>query len=265
MKRTMKRLKLSLIITLAVILLASGLGAGYAAINEQKEDSSTEALPDFLLRLSEYLSKGNASELARIRHQMIEQEKVNQERIESTKGAVLTFSPPDGGTLLYWPPWYSFLQTIEYTSPPEPYGYIEYASRMTGGQDNSYAHLHTDDWNHDYGNPQGGEAFAAGYMYRNLAGGDIYVRCRRGPHSANRPPWEDYVIVYTSNNINGPWDYRGYRQVPSYSATDLYIGTTYSTFSCMAIMCWTPPPYPIYCDPLYNCVQIDNVLTAYIY
>jgi hypothetical protein len=263
----MKRIKIPLIITFAVILLASNLsGYATAAINKQKEESSNEVLPDFLLRLSEYLSKGNTTELAQIRSQMIEQEKVNRDRIKSTNGAVLNFSPR-GGTLLSWPPWYSFMQTVEYTSHPESYGYIEYATRMTGGQDNSYAHLHTDGWNENYENPMGGEAFAAGYMYRNVGSGDIYVRCRRGPHSGNRPPWQDYVIVYTSSNINGPWQYRGYAQVPSYSATDLYIGTTYSLFSCISVMCWTPPPYP---DPYpypdyFNCVEVDNVLTAYIY
>lgn len=262
MKRTMKRMKLSLIfITFAVIMLASSLAVGYvnAAINEQKEDSSTVALPDFLLRLSEYLSKGNKSELARIRHQMIEQEKVNRERIASTRGAVLTFSPSDDA-LLSGPPIYSFLLEVVKTSPWEPYGYIEYAYRMTGGQDNSYAHLHTTDWNHDYGNPQGGEAFAAGYMYRYSGQGDIYVRCRRG---SGYPSYQDYVIVYTSNDINAlTWDYRGYAQVPSTSATNLYIGTVYSTFRCISISCWTPPQAPVYYEPLIkNCVYVDNVYT----
>jgi len=67
LKRKMKRVKIPLIITLAVILLASSLGGIVnAAINKQNEDFSTEALPDFLLRFSEYLSKGNASELAQL-------------------------------------------------------------------------------------------------------------------------------------------------------------------------------------------------------
>jgi len=263
----MKRVKIPLIITLAVILLASSLGGIVnAAINKQNEDFSTEALPDFLLRFSEYLSKGNASELARIRLQMIEQEKVNRDRIASTKGAVLNFSPR-GGTLLSWPPWYSFLETVLFESPPEDYGYIDYATRIEGGQDNSYAHFHTDGWNEDYEHPLGGEAFAGGTMYRNVGGGDIYVRCRRGPHSGDRPPWQDYVMVSTANNINGPWYYRGAGQVNSYSASYLYIGTTYSTFKYLSVMCWTPPPYP---DPYtypdyFNCVEVDNVLTAYIY
>ena len=285
MKRKMKRMELSLIIVCAIILLwASYSKVTYASpeVEEQKEsslslnqvpavsvDDSDVALPDYLLRLSEYLSKGNASELERIRHQMVEQEKINRERIESTKGAVLNFRPPDS-PLLDWPPTYSCLSDVVYASPdmydyPNPphnlIGYIRDAERIEGSEDGAYAHLHTSGWDHNYENPHGGEALTKGFMI-HPARGDIYVQCRVGPHQGSRPPWDDYVLMWTSNSIDGPWDYRGFQQVPFGEPTLIYFGTTYSQFSCISISCWTPPPHPIWCPDLFNCVEIDYTFAA---
>ncbi|MCW4018722.1 MAG: hypothetical protein NWF00_08635 [Candidatus Bathyarchaeota archaeon] len=262
-----KGLKSLLVITFAVLMMASSFEVIYANAAINKQTSTSEyALPDFLLRLSEYQANGNATELTRIRNQMIEQEKIKQDRIASTKGAVLSLELPDS-PLLDWPPVYSWLSTVEFTSPYESYGYIEDADEMIGSSDNSFAHLHTDDWNYDEGDPMGGEAFAGGYTYGGWASGDFYVQGKRGAHWQSG--WQNYVMLYTSNNINAPfgqWNYLGYASVDSSSSTEVYIGTSYSTWTCIAIMCWTPPPYPTPYEPLVrNCVLIDNVVAKDIY
>jgi hypothetical protein len=268
MKSTMQRWKLSLVIILVVVMLASSLGAVCvnAAVNEQY--SRKYVLPDFLLRLAEYQSNGNSTELARIKNQMIEQELIKQDRIASTKGAVLKLELSDS-PLLDWPTIYSFLSTVEIVSPDESYGYIENENNMIGSYDNSFAHLHTDDWNHVYDpdDVRGGEAFAAGYTYGGWASGDFYVQAKRGTHWQSG--WQNYVILYTTNSIDTPfgqWNYLGYAPVTSSSSTEVYIGTSYSTWSCLGVMCWTPPPYPNYYEPLIrNCVLIDNVVSKDIY
>ncbi len=268
MKSTLHRLKLSLILAFAVIMIASSFEAIYTNAASNTQESSKYALPDFLLRLSEYQANGNATQLERIRNQMLEQEKIKQDRIVETKGAVLNLVLPEKARLLLdWPPIYSYLSTVEddWTSPDESYGYIDNEHNLEGTADNNYAHLHTDDWNHVY-DPDyvmGGEAFAAGYMYGGWASGDFYVHAKRGPHWQSG--WQNYVILYTTDDLNTPfgeWNYLGYGSANSSSAIDVYIGTSFSSWECLAVMVWTPPPYPNYYEPLIcNCVDIDCVIS----
>jgi hypothetical protein len=256
-KKLQQKRGIPIFILLATILMISNIAFAYSkpALDKKPE----KILPDILLRYSEYLSQGNATELARIRQEMIEQEKIKSDRIKETNGAVLDFSLMEN-MLLSWPPHYNFIGDVLIVSDREDFGYVDNPSSVEMGQDNSYAHFHTDGWFDDpedpyYGN--GGEAFVAGDMWPGYALGDVYVHCRRGPHSANRPPWNDYCMISTSTSINGPWSYLGYAQVPSYTATDLYIGTKGSTFNYISIMFWTPFEYEE-----YNCVEVDNVIVV---
>jgi hypothetical protein len=200
---------------------------------------------------------------------MIEQELIKQDRIASTKGAVLKLELPDGA-LLDYPPVYSYLSSLEYSkiSPPEDFGYVDNPGNIVGTADNVFGHFHTDDWNYQYNEyAMGGEAFVPGYMYGGWASGDFYVQAKRGEHWQSG--WANYVILYTSHDINTPfgqWNYLGCAQATSSSSTELYVGTSYSTWSCLAVMVWTPPPYPIYYSPLVrNCVLIDDVVSKDIY
>lgn len=257
-KNATQKRKIPTMIIFITILTVSSLATVYASATIEKKQNTD--LPDILLRYSEYLSKGNATELIRIREEMIKQENIKRERIKETKGAVLDFDIAEVVTLSN-PPTYSFIGDVLIVSPAESFGYVENADNVELGQDSSYAHFHTDGWFSDpedplYGN--GGEAFVAGSTYPGTGFGDVYVRCRRGPHSANRPPWNDYVMIRTSNSINGPWNWLGYAQVPSYTATNLFINTCGSTFSYISIIFWTPAP-PYY-D--YNCVEVDNIIVV---
>jgi hypothetical protein len=259
-----KKWKLCLVVVFTVIMLISSLET--IRVNATINDKDY-VLPDFLIRLSEYISKGNATELERIQNQMITQEKIKQDRIESTNGAVL-HSSASKNTLLDWPPVYSCLSTIEYTSPDTSYGYIEYEDEMIGSYDDSFAHLHTDDWNYHYDETaEGGEAFAGGYTYGGWASGDFYVQAKRGSHWQSG--WQNYVILYTSDYIDTPfgsWNYIGYAQVTASSSTEYYVGTSYIQWNCLSVMCWTPPPYPNYYSPLIrNCVLVDSISTENIY
>jgi len=241
-----------------VILLACSLkDASAISTVDVKEDNT---LPDYLERLlAQHSEEVSPSELDKIRTKWAEQIRRNQEVIKATEGAVLEFSPLDSVTT-------SYLASVEFTSPHEPYGYIEDAEAMTGFVDYNYAHLHTDGWNQNPINPMGGEAFAAGYM-SEYAGGDVYVKAKTGLHSGTDPPWKDIVVVYASNDINTAflqWDLIGYATVPFSIPAWIYVGTAAQYYSCFAIMCWTPPPYP---DPYtypdyFNCIQIDAVYTS---
>ncbi len=252
-----KYLKLLIFFSFIIVLsTAINLEAVFAKFTEHET-----VLPDYLLRFTDYLSKGNATKLAEIRNQMIEQLKINQDRIASTKGAVL-HSLKSSPLLESWPPTFSFMSSVEFTSPYEDYGYIESAEDLVGSEDDSFAHFHTDGWNENYQSPMGGESFAAGYLYGSQwASGDFYIYGKAGPHSGYG--YSNYVMVYVSNDINedfGSWTFLGYVQVLAASEQAYYIGTSFSTWSCIAIMCWTPPPYPIYYYPLVlNCVNIDYV------
>ncbi len=253
-----------LVITLAaiVLVLSSSLEAIRASstIDEGK-------LPDFLLRYSEYRSQGNATRLAQIRNQMLEQEKINRERIESTKGAVLQFNPlkdslltstnsmmDDPGYTICW------MDEQEFTSPYETYGYVEDEYEMEGLEDYSYTHLHTDDWNYDYENPMGGEAFNAGKWYQNNgAFGDFWVYAKKGPHSTSE--YSNYIIFHVC--VGDPedfddWEYIGYRQVTTTFSLGYWMGFSSTVYDWVAVECWTPPQAPEYYEPLIkNCVYVD--------
>lgn len=88
MKKTMKCLKLSLIVAFAAVMLISSSQAVRASLT-----TSNTTLPNFLVSYAQFLSKGNSTELAIIENEMITQQQIKQERIAATNGAVLNFSP----------------------------------------------------------------------------------------------------------------------------------------------------------------------------
>jgi hypothetical protein len=261
MKRTMKWLKLSLIVAFVAVMLTSSLQAVSAS------STSKNALPDFLVRYAQNLSKGNSTELAIIENEMITQQQIKQDRITSTNGAVLNFSPSTNQLSSASPdsnPTYSWMTSVTATSVDTidtqtgaTVGEIRNANRLTGQPDGSYAWLFTDGWNENTNNPIGGEAFAFGTMYNSWAQGDIYVYAYT-PNTA----WQNYVMISASTD-GTHWTYIGYAAVTSTSAGWVYIGYSSSVFSYIAVECWTPPPYPTYYAPLVcNNVYIDSVMTA---
>ncbi len=205
-----------------------------------------------------------ATELNNIKLQWAQQNQHNQQVIKDTNGAVLNFSQLDS---LYG----CYLSNIPagYTSPYESYGYIQDPDRMIGQIDYNFAYLLTDGWNEHYDpSAMGGESFAMGYM-QTYYSGDIYIFAEPGPDTGSNPPWENVVLVCGSNDINTPflqWIPLGYAVVdnPEHAAW-YFVGNTDQQFSCISIMCFTPPRWPDDYPPphqwpdWFNSVKIDSV------
>lgn len=155
MNRIIQTNKLALIGALITILLASSFTFTYASASIPEQD---EDLPDFLLKLSERFSDGNATKLALMREQMREQLKHNQEIIASTNGAVLD-GPSDSRR-------YSTLNSVSWIWEYHG-GCVDYQTSMTGFMDSSYAHMHTDE-------PHA-ETWVVGSMSSSTSTGNIYL------------------------------------------------------------------------------------------
>jgi hypothetical protein len=264
----LKKEKRLLIVAFAMILLTSNLTTVFASASINKHDSSGEVLPEYLLLVSKYLSKGNTTELARIRQEMIRQEQIKQDRIKSTNGAVLNFSPPESplDDEYYW-----YMDTVEYVSPDqydiydELIGHVDDAEEMTWDSDDDCALLETFGWDKNYSDPEpdAGEALVNGYM-EDWALGDIYVRACQGPNSGSDPPWSNYVQVWVNSNYNNEtWRYVGYAQARSTTLEWIYIGTC-SLFNVIAVCCITPPQHPDWYEPIIlNSVYVDSAVAYF--
>ena len=259
MERTMKRRKLSFITAFAFfavfLLLASSSSAVYASPASSNKHIT---LPDFLIRFAKYKSKGNATEEARIINQMITQEQIKQEMIASTKGAVLT-PPPSSLSPGSWI-WFTLGQSDKTYDKVTGActGYILNRNGLTGSSaDGNCAFLWTNGWNHDYDEPEGGEAFTWGPMYNYWGKGNVYVT-----GYTNNTSWDNYVIIYVGNDPSCQ-DYLGYAAVTSSKRDTFWVNWASFSFKYMAVICWTPPPAPIPYWPLIkNSVFIDCVRTV---
>ncbi len=261
MKNAMPKWKLSLIIVFASIMLTSSLTAVYATAA-----SNSNLLPDYLVRYAEYLSNGNATQLAIIESEMVTQQKTNQERIAATNGACLNFDPNSQTSLITQSTTiYSQVSSIIATSPPTidiktgaTVGEILNANGLIGQPDGVYAYLFTDGWTENVNNPIGGEAFADCLMTNQGAYGDMYIYAY-----TPLPSWNNYVMISGSNN-NANWNWIGCAQVSSTTPGWIWTGYNATAYQYVGIECWTPPPYPIYYSPLItHCVYIDSFMTAY--
>lgn len=98
MKKERKRIKVSFIVCAvfaALLLLVSNFGGALANPARSKND-----LPDFLEQLLVFTHpNATNAELNRIREKWVEQNGLNNKRIESTNGAVLKFNPSGSSTL----------------------------------------------------------------------------------------------------------------------------------------------------------------------
>jgi hypothetical protein len=261
MNGIIKWLKFSIIVTFIAVMLASSLQEVFASSTDNID------LPDFLVRYAQYQSKGNATEFNRIINQMIKQEQIKRDTIASTNGAILqpplSSSQVSSGTasaLTGTTGWMSYL--IGYSPPTYDIvtgymvGCIKYASRLAGQNDGNYALLWTNGWNEDYNNPQGGEAFGFGAVWNGQSGwmnGFVYVYGYTGV-----PSWQNYVMINYYDGSN--WNYLGYGTMSNTSPNWVYIGYTSTQFTQISVVCWTPPPYPVYYEPLIkNYVWIDSV------
>ena len=269
MKEQQKRGKLIVFSSFAAILfLATSLEAAYAIFS----DNEQYALPDFLLRLSEYLSRGNASELARIRKEMVQQENIKQDRIKSTSGAVLN-CPPSGNPLTDEFEVRYIEQVLSHTEntslPYDPYtviGNITDWDFISGdGLDGNCAHLMATGWYYWEGEYVGGEAIAVGALNGyawDLSDIDVYAK--KGPLTGSGGDWYNYLIVMVAYNPDdwNDFHYIGYEQVFSEEVEGYYFGSTWYTFNQMAFFTWCPynwnPP-----QKSSVCVDFAEVMTGW--
>jgi hypothetical protein len=157
-------------------LLVSSFLTVYAssAIDKKKEDP----LPDFLLRLSEFLSDGNATKLAQIRKKMMEQLELYQDKNAFTPTNV----PPLCSRSTY------VLDSVAWTWEYHG-GEVDNAGNMVGYIDYSYGHIHTDE--------PDAEAWVVGEM-TSAASGNVYLYGKAGPHTLSG--WYNTAWVCISND-----------------------------------------------------------------
>jgi hypothetical protein len=225
-----------------IIFLAISLQAAYASYIENEE----EPLPDFLQKLAEYLSKGNATELERYKKQIARQEKIKADRIKSTNGAILNWSSWSASIQLtddY------FLRHFYYVDDPatgifedwhgeERIGLAENVRNMEGSLDGNLAYFEALDWYDQHG----GEALSNGLL-DGLAYdlSDIGIYAMKGNRTGSpEDGWRNYLIVFVAYDWDGPWDYVGYAQAFSDVVDGYYIGSTWSTYFRVSVNSWCP-------------------------
>lgn len=235
MKRIVQTSKLALIGALMTILLASSFTFTFASASIPEQD---EDLPDFLLKLSERFSDGNATKLALMREQMRMQLKHNEEIIASTDGAVL--KGPSGSRS------YTTLSSVSWIWEYHG-GYVDYEERMTGFMDTSYAHMHT--------NEPHAETWVVGPMSGSSTG-NIYAYAKAGPHSTTG--WQNIVFAYVSNSTSeyADWQWLGYcgftYSIPAYG----FLGNWAGSFSAILVGSFS------YYETDHNCASIDMIYAA---
>jgi hypothetical protein len=261
MEKTMKRWNHAFLLSFASLAIFILLATSFSAAAQGSSTTDTTALPWYLIKYAEHMSRGNATVYARIINEMITQEQLKQQMIASSKGAVL--KPPQasplGGSSM------SYMADLSYYSPPtwdvvtgQVVGYVSNIWGLVGTNNGDYTHLFTNGWNEDYSNPIGGEAFEWGPVYNNYARGNVYVTAYN-----DQPCWQNYVMVTVTNTPGdwSSWHYIGYAAVTSYYyPSTYYIGYRSTSWSYVGVECWTPPPYPTYYYPLImNSVYVDSV------
>ena len=280
MKRITVAFKRCLISALCLsVLLLIGFEASSVNASLITQDPRLK-LPDFLVRVAEYMSRGNSTYLALILNEMVQQETLKQEIIKSTKGAVL--NPPiiqDSSTNLQ-PDYVGYyrISSINQISEPmkdvngELIGQISNPQNLVGA-DGRYAEFMTRGWNKNYAHPEGGEACANGPLTGTCQSGQVYVQGWRG--ALTYPPngfdedgeyeWRNYIFVWVSYGYTSNPHYVGYVQVLASSNTAYYVGPagSYGVFNYIYLSSWTPPWYPQdYSPHIYNDVYLD---TAFVW
>jgi hypothetical protein len=270
-----------LTVSLAVLLILSfEVTFVSAALNNQ---DATKNLPDRLIRVAEWMSKGNATYYYQLLNEMVQQEALKQGIIKSTNGAVL--NPPllessFGGIQPNYVGYY-WISNIAWISPPTidirynwPVGSVTndpYNTLRTA--DGTFGRLYTCGWNNNQSHPVSGEALANGPLTGTCQSGSVYVQGKRGiryvpgiqydDDGAYR--WDNYVYVWVSDGYVPNPHYVGSAQITATSNTAVYAGPAgaYGYFNYIYFGCATPAWYPTpYSPHSYADVYCD---TAFVY
>ena len=224
-------------LTILTVLLTSNFTTAAAS----SISSNTPTLPTFLEKLLESaLTDASPATLSEVRNIWLHQLALKQERIESTKGAVLNFQPSEQSYQDSGTPSAGYMS--QFIAPEEEFdgGQVTNPTYIEGFQDYNYVRFLTPYFDPPY--TQSG-ASIKGQMNLHVTG-DVYVPAKLGPTGAEQNG--NYLIVYGSNNPDASlqeWVYGfiGCEEVtyPNgwYNAPYVYIGYTSNVYKYMSIGC----------------------------
>lgn len=263
---------LSVVVLLAFVLLATSF-EGVIAIdkgNQQNVDlsisqsigqtelsysnqtlispSNQTGLSDFLVKLCEYQSRGNATVLARLEREWKQQEVTNQAiSHENPHSSPITSSSNVSKAKSVqtlessWNTGYyeSLLGSSEPTVNPYTYetiGQIINPSYVLGdGPDSNAAYFETTGWY----DSTGGEALTWGLTSTQFAGTAEFHAIAKGGNSGTG--WHNYLIVSVSMTANwNDWHPVYYVEVHSNDFEDFTIGSICTMFKYITVMSWCP-------------------------
>lgn len=265
MRKLGRRKVIFLTFALAISLLLSAILDAVQAGDVSNEQSSSQtvssddnSLTDFQLKLSEHLSKGNTSELTRIRNYMTHHNELNKDiNPENPPSHSVTTKQSerqtDSENTRYLT---NILGYSESTIDPytlQTIGFIDHPEYAVGdGPDGYSTHLQATGWYDQIG----GEAIAWGAMSDACDGqNEVHVVGKRAQQDYSCPPWYNYLIIAVSTNGYN-WDYPLYCEVQSSDFFDITIGSTDIPFNYLAIYSWCPWGYN---PPEKSSFYIDSV------
>lgn len=284
MKRMLKRGFLIFVVTLAMFFLLANSLKTVSADESIKQDKSQQSSPistdpsaknptitpstnqsglsNFLLTLSEYESRGNATVLARIRKEMMQQEILNQaidhaNPPETQAGSLETLDSYHSGHLMDIRGYSEYM--YDNSNPPQLIGKLDNPWGVTGAVPNYDATYYeaTGWYQKQNGQYVGGEALTwgdASEPYDGLA--EFHITAKIGPLSGANPPWHNYVDVEVSETGNwDDWHPVYYVEVHSSNWVDYTIGSININFRYITVMSWCPYNWPVEKSSLY----VDNV------
>jgi hypothetical protein len=222
-------------------------------------------LSDFLIKLCESQSRGNASVLARLEREWIHQEKINQainheNPPQSPVKSLETMDSLNTGYLLnlqgHSDPMYT--PDLPYTPPHVLIGHIDDEWGVVGSGPNGWgAYYETTGWYYYNGVYRGGEALSwgdASQPYNGLA--EFHITAKKGSGDLPNPPWHNYIVVSVSNTGDWEdWHPVHYVEVHSSDWQDYEIGNINIEFKYITVMSWCPYAWPVEKSSLY----VDNV------
>jgi hypothetical protein len=218
MGRTSKRDRRSIVafaFFACFLLLASSFSITYAS-----STSSKATLPDWIeIVIAARYPNASSTKLDQVRAQVMEQIKINQERIATTHGAVLNYKPSGTKTGSYM---YDYLYCEQYNG-----GTVSNPTYMEGLIDSNYARFYTPEL---YQN-----AAIVGQMSSSTAGGDVYIYAKLGPTGYGESGNIFNLWGSNSSDQYGDWRYIGSAEVTTTTGAYLFIGEPDFTFGYIAV------------------------------
>jgi len=263
----------ALSISLAILLILSF--EVFPVVEAISSQDPAKNLPDHLIKVAEWMSKGNATDLKRILNEMVQQEALKQEIIKSTNGAILNsplIQDTVGGIMPLSLPFYRF-NNIAWVSPDtkeivtnKVVGHVGNPNNVIYG-DYVPARFTCTGWNQDYNHPVSGEAIVNGPLTGTCSGSVRVQGWKAATNSSGYDQygawiWQNAVYVWASYGFVSNPHYIGYVFVTASSNTNYYVGSTtpYGPVNYLYVACTSLAWYPDWYSPhWYADVNLDTV------